>query len=125
MIKNTGFKLIHRLVSSDDRELVGNTLNLDEVQIRYLATLRTGEAVAWTEHTQKAVLLQVPLSPAKDSQPVSLDQLRRPRTKDPSLVPLSRLRSVVRIQVSGAARGTRNTIPISPWSMHSVESSMR
>ena len=87
VIKNTGFKLIHRLVSSDDRELVGNTLNLDEVQIRYLATLKTGEAVAWTEHTQKAVLLQVPLSPAKDSQPVSLDNLRRPHTKDPSLLP--------------------------------------
>jgi DNA helicase HerA-like ATPase len=87
VIKNTGFKLIHRLVSSDDRELVGNTLNLDEVQIRYLATLKTGEAVAWTERTHKAVLLQVPSFPGKDSQPVSLETMRRLHTKGPSLLP--------------------------------------
>lgn len=85
VVKNTGFKLIHRLVSSDDRELVGNTLNLDEVQMRHLATLKTGEAVAWTEHTQKAVLLQVPLSAAKDI--VRLDELHGPNAKKTALRP--------------------------------------
>jgi hypothetical protein len=87
VIKNTGFKLIHRLVSSDDRELVGNTLNLDEAQNRYLATLRTGEAIAWTEHTQKALLLKVPLSASKDSKPTALDKGRRPPAQDGTLLP--------------------------------------
>ena len=87
VIKNTGFKLIHRLVASDDRDLLGHTVNLDEEQIRYLATLGTGEAVAWTEHTQKAVLIQVPPSPAKDSQAILSGDLRRSRSGEPSLLP--------------------------------------
>jgi hypothetical protein len=77
VIKNTGIKIIHRLVARDDREVVGNTVNLDEVQMRYLATLRTGEAVAWTEHTKKASLIQVPLFPTKDAGEVSNDLLRK------------------------------------------------
>ena len=76
VVKNTGFKLIHRLVSPDDRALVGQAVNLNDSQTRHLATLETGEAVAWTEHTRKAVLLHVPLSPAKGARPVSNDELR-------------------------------------------------
>jgi len=64
-IKNTSLKIIHRLVSRDDRDLVGGATNLDRGQMRYLATLGKGEAVAWTEKTRKAVLLRVPLSAEK------------------------------------------------------------
>ncbi len=76
VVKNTGMKLIHRLVAQDDRELVGRAVNLDDRQLRYLATLKTGEAIAWTEHTHKAALIQVLLSPAKDAGMMSSDALR-------------------------------------------------
>lgn len=76
VVKNSGLKLIHRLVSPDDRELLGQAVNLTDAQIRHLATLETGEAVAWTEHTRKAALVRVPRSPGKDVRHVSDDQLR-------------------------------------------------
>ncbi len=60
-IKNTNLKIIHRLVAEDDRKAVGTTMNLNESQLRYLTTLRTGEAVAYTEGMQKPVLLTLPL----------------------------------------------------------------
>jgi hypothetical protein len=64
-IKNTNLKIVHRLVAEDDRKVVGATMNLTEAQERYLATLRTGEAVAYTEGAQKPLLLTIPLSPSK------------------------------------------------------------
>jgi len=73
VVKNSGLKLIHRLVSADDRELVGKAVNLTESQIRHLATLATGEAVGWTEHTRKAALIQVPLSASKSDPSVSIN----------------------------------------------------
>jgi Helicase HerA, central domain len=64
-IKNTNLKIIHRLVSEDDRRAVGSTMNLTESQSSCLTTLRAGEAVAYTEGMQKAVLLTIPLSQTK------------------------------------------------------------
>lgn len=76
VVKNTGLKLIHRLVSPDDRELLGSAVNLTEPQIRCLAHSGPGEAVAWTEHTRKAVLVGIPLVPGKDNPPLPDDTLR-------------------------------------------------
>jgi len=76
-IKNTNLKVVHRLVAEDDREAVGNTMNLSESQMRYLTTLRAGEGVAYTEGMQKPVLLTVPLSQTKSAyQEVSTEEVR-------------------------------------------------
>ncbi|MBV9929100.1 MAG: ATP-binding protein [Acidobacteria bacterium] len=64
-VKNTNLKIVHRLVSEDDRRLLGSTINLSQSQSAYLATLRAGEAVAYAEGLQKPVLLSVPLARAK------------------------------------------------------------
>jgi hypothetical protein len=64
-IKNTNLKIVHRLISEDDRRVVGGTMGLTESQSRYLATLRAGEAVAYAEGMQQPVLLTIPLSGAK------------------------------------------------------------
>lgn len=64
-IKNTNLKIIHRLVSEDDRRAVGGAMNLSDSQSRYLTTLRAGEAVAYTERMQQPVLLTIPLSRTK------------------------------------------------------------
>jgi hypothetical protein len=64
-LKNTNLKVVHRLVAEDDRKAVGGTMNLGEAQTRALSTLRSGEAVAYTEGMQKPVLLAVPLTGTK------------------------------------------------------------
>jgi hypothetical protein len=64
-IKNTNLKIIHRLVAEDDRKAIGNTMNMTDAQIRFLSTLRSGEAVAYIEDMQKSVIMAVGLAPAK------------------------------------------------------------
>lgn len=64
-IKNTNLKVVHRLVSEDDRRALGATMNLGEAQSRYLATLGPGEAAVFAEGMRKPALLRVELSSAK------------------------------------------------------------
>jgi len=58
-IKNTNLKIIHRLVAQDDREIVGGTMNMDETQVRFLATLQAGRAVVYAEGVDHPYLVQV------------------------------------------------------------------
>jgi hypothetical protein len=76
VIKNTGFKLIHRVVSPDDRALIGGAVNLDDPQTRRLATLATGEGVVWSERTAKALLVRAPLARSTGISPVPDDAVR-------------------------------------------------
>lgn len=66
-IKNTNLKIVHRLVSADDREIIGKTMNLSDQQGAFLTTLRTGEAISYTEGANKPIRLQVGLAPVKRS----------------------------------------------------------
>lgn len=58
-IKNTNLKVIHRMVAQDDREVVGGTMNMDDPQIRFLATLPVGRAVIYAEGADHPYLVQV------------------------------------------------------------------
>lgn len=53
VIKNTSFKIIHRLDAEADRKLVGSMMNLRDEQQRFLTGLTPGHAIAsaegWTE----------------------------------------------------------------------------
>ena len=65
VIKNTNLKLIHRLVSQEDRQAVGSAMNMEDDQVKALATLRTGEVVAFSENVDSPVLIGVSLSDIK------------------------------------------------------------
>jgi len=60
VIKNTNLKLVHRLVAEGDRKLVGGAMNLTESQQRFLATLRPGQAVVYSENREYPYLVQIP-----------------------------------------------------------------
>lgn len=49
VVKNTGTKLAHRLVSNDDREDIGGAMLLDKHQAEEIARLKPGEAYYYTE----------------------------------------------------------------------------
>lgn len=49
VVKNTGTKLAHRLVSNDDREDLGGAMLLDKNQAEEIARLKPGEAYYYTE----------------------------------------------------------------------------
>jgi hypothetical protein len=112
VLKNTGVKLIHRLVSPDDRMLLGRAVNLSDAQVRRVATLATGEAVAWTEHTAKAVLVRVPAAEDGRAALVS-DEVVRSRSQlhgSPSLLPFDSCQGC-----PGSVSGVCGSLPRDQW----------
>ncbi len=59
VIKNTNIKLVHRLTSSDDRELIGNTMSATPMQIEAMATLTQGGAFMNYEGLLRPFQMQV------------------------------------------------------------------
>lgn len=58
-IKNTNLKLIHRLVSADDRQVLAGATNMDEQQERVVSTLPPGRAVAFGEQADHPFLIEM------------------------------------------------------------------
>lgn len=61
-VKNTGLKIVHRLVSDEDRMVMAGAMNLDEFQVRYLSTLGKGDAAVYAEGDDRPYLVHVPQS---------------------------------------------------------------
>ena len=60
VIKNTAVKIAHRLPAADDRDAVGATMNMTQAQIRYLVTLKPGEAAVFADGMDFPLLAQMP-----------------------------------------------------------------
>ena len=61
-VKNTNLKIMHRLTAEDDRRYLGQTMGLDEPQLRFATRLQTGEALAYSDEFAEAVHITVPRS---------------------------------------------------------------
>lgn len=57
--KNTGLKLVHRLTSQDDRELIGTAVSATPVQLERMASFTTGKALIYHERTKKPFEVQI------------------------------------------------------------------
>lgn len=61
VIKNTNVKLVHRLTSADDRELVGGTMAASGFQMERMATYTSGEALCSYEKLLRPFEMRVSL----------------------------------------------------------------
>jgi hypothetical protein len=59
VLKNTNLKIVHRLIANDDRESIGQTMNLTEEQRLHLGTLTPGLAAVYAEGADHAYLVQL------------------------------------------------------------------
>ena len=59
VIKNTNIKLVHRLTSQDDRELVGSTMSASPLQMENIATYTSGQALITFEKLLRPFEMQV------------------------------------------------------------------
>lgn len=59
-IKNTNLKIMHRVVSMDDRTTVGGAMNMDENEVARVASLSVGEAVVYSEGDDSPLHIKVP-----------------------------------------------------------------
>lgn len=74
-IKNTNLKLMHRIVAADDREVMGGAMNMEDAQLRIVAALPAGQAVAFAEGADRPYLIKIPEQPEKQNA-------RPPRMRD-------------------------------------------
>jgi hypothetical protein len=86
VIKNTNVKLVHRLVSADDREDIGMTMLMDGIQMEDLARLLPGESYLYQEGMTRAVRineLYIPKTfPVLDKAPPDNRELTRMLNSD-------------------------------------------
>ncbi|WP_019930381.1 ATP-binding protein [Nocardia sp. BMG111209] len=61
VVKNTAYKIMHRLPAADDRDIVGATMNLTESQSRQVVSLPPGRAAVFTDGMDRPVRIAVPL----------------------------------------------------------------
>ena len=59
VLKNTNLKIVHRLIAKDDRESVGQAMNLSADQIAHLSILKPGMAAVFAEGDDHAFLVRV------------------------------------------------------------------
>lgn len=55
VLKNTNTKIIHKIFAKDDKEVIGNMINLNENQKAYLSNLRVGEAIIFSQGWMKCI----------------------------------------------------------------------
>ncbi|MCD7884705.1 MAG: DUF87 domain-containing protein [Lachnospiraceae bacterium] len=59
-LKNTNLKIVHRTVALEDREFVGNAMNMTPEQINYLSSLRRGYAAVYAEGDNSPKYVKLP-----------------------------------------------------------------
>ena len=59
VLKNTNTKIIQKLFSQDDKDAVGNTMLMDDEQRKFISALPTGQAIVFTETTQKPMHVKI------------------------------------------------------------------
>lgn len=58
-VKNTNLKVMHRLTAEEDRRYLGETMGLDEPQMRFATRLLTGEALLYGDEFPEAAHVKV------------------------------------------------------------------
>ena len=59
VIKNSNLKIMHRTVSKEDRDIMGDTMNLDSLQKRLVLSLEAGEAIFFREGLDRPMRILV------------------------------------------------------------------
>ena len=75
VIKNTNIKLVHRLTSQDDRELVGSTMSASPLQLENMATYVSGQALYTYEKLLRPFEMRVTLMEEHGKKDLNDDEL--------------------------------------------------
>ncbi len=68
VLKNTNLKICHRIVTQEDRELLGTAMNMEEEQIEAISMFKTGYAAVYSEGDSSPMLVKLPLMKDKVSK---------------------------------------------------------
>lgn len=73
VLKNTNTKIIHKILARDDKEVVGDTMLMDDKQKEYLSALAVGEAIVFSEQTDKPVHVKIACKTNTNEQQIEDD----------------------------------------------------
>lgn len=59
VVKNTNIKILQRTMDKEDRDLIGNSINLNEDQILDIAELKAGEAIVHNRDIHQAFMVKI------------------------------------------------------------------
>jgi hypothetical protein len=68
-LKNTNLKIMHRIVATDDRDSMGGSMNLDDIQKRHCTALGQGRALVYAEKMEQPYHLQIMFDKTKEVPP--------------------------------------------------------
>ncbi|MFI9402224.1 ATP-binding protein [Nocardia sp. NPDC052316] len=68
VVKNTALKILHRLPATEDRDLVGATMNLAPAQSRHVVSLPAGHGVVFGDGMDRPVRIAVPLGQHREAR---------------------------------------------------------
>ena len=77
ILKNTNTKIIHKLFAQDDKDVVGNTMALNDEQKSFLSNLPPGRAVMFSQGWTKAIQLQVDEKISAERDEVDVPEIRQ------------------------------------------------
>lgn len=77
VVKNTNLKVMHRIVSEDDRRIMASSMNIKQEEANIVTTLSVGEAVVYSEGDDGAYNIQVPYAKIGDVKGLDEDGLIR------------------------------------------------
>jgi hypothetical protein len=75
VVKNTNLKVMHRIVSEDDRRIMASSMNIKNEEADIVATLSVGEAVVYSDGDDGAYNIQVPYAKLDDVAELDEDSL--------------------------------------------------
>lgn len=61
VLKNTNLKICHRIVTKEDRELLGSSMNMTSDQVESISMFNTGYAAIYSEGDSRPQLVKLPL----------------------------------------------------------------
>ena len=91
VIKNTNIKLVHRITSADDRELVGSTMSASPLQMENMATYTSGQALFTYEKLLRPFEMQVSLVEAHGENTPNDNELYELMLKKPAYFELRKM----------------------------------
>ena len=71
VLKNTSTKIVHKIFAQDDKNVIGNTMALEDNQKAFLSNLSRGRAIVFTQDWSKAIQVQIDDTKINDKKAIT------------------------------------------------------
>ncbi len=104
VLKNTNMKIVHRLIAQDDRQSIGQTMNLNMEQLTHLGILAPGQAAIFAEGADHAYLVRLE-NYKRNISPLTEKELRKMSRMYASVKEFQSIPDINEYGIAGAPTG--------------------